>query len=86
MTRRRLPGEPTAVARITRVARRVAERSTLDGATEEAVIDHIRRHAAASAVIADADAGDRLGAIAHLTAAAGACVALAARLDEEGRA
>ncbi len=84
MTRRRLPGEPTAVARITRVARRVAERSTLDGATEEAVIDHIRRHAAASAVIADA--GDRLGAIAHLTAAAGACVALAARLDEEGRA
>ena len=48
------------------------------------VIDHIRRHAAASAVLADA--GDRLGAIAHLTAAAGACVALAARLDEEGRA
>lgn len=84
MTRRRLPGEPTAVARITRVARRVAERSTLDGATEEAVIDHIRRHAAASAVIADA--GDRLGAIAHLTAIAGAAIALAARLDEEGRA
>ena len=78
--RRRLPGEPTAIARITRITRREAERLAPSGITEEA-IDHIQRHAEAAQQ--RLDDGNRDATIAHLTAAASAAIALAAQLDEE---
>ena len=75
-----------AIFRATREAQRYANRHPFHGYISGPGIELDRISRTADSCAELIAAGGRLGAIAHLTAIAGAAIALAARLDEEGRA